>query len=223
MFNQIAQIAIFAVMAIYCAIGLPQNALAHPHVWVTVETEVIYNEEKAITGFRHRWTFDAGYSLFAVEGRDLNGDGTYDRNELQDLAEVNIASLKEFDFFTFPKLSETLLAREEPQDYWLEFHNEQLTLIFTLPLSEPVPSADVKRFTFSVYDPTFYVDFGLAAKDPVRLSAGPAGCQPLVKTPAGAAPKPPQSLLETDFNDPSVMTGLAEQFAKVVAVECPAS
>lgn len=223
MLNRISYIAVFAVTAICSAMGFQASALAHPHVWVTVESEVVYDEQKAISGFRHRWTFDAAYSLFAVEGRDLNSDGIYDRKELQELAEVNIASLKEFDFFTFPKLGEELLPRESPQDYWLEFKDDQLTLIFTLPMSKPVPATDIKRFTFSVYDPTFYVDFSLAEKEPIRLSAAPAGCKPLVKTPAGAAPQPPKTLMETDFNDPSATMGLAEQYAKIVAVECPAS
>src|SRR5262245_10926139 len=35
-------------------------ALAHPHVWITAETTVLY-ENGAFTGLRHRWTFDEFY------------------------------------------------------------------------------------------------------------------------------------------------------------------
>ena len=128
-------------------------AWAHPHVWVTVETEVVYDEHKAITGFRHKWTFDEGYSQFAVEGRDLNNDGQYDRAELQELAEVNVSTLKEFEFFTFPKVSNKLIDRDPPKDYWLEYKDGLLSLFLTLPLKTPVPAARVKDFTFAVTIP----------------------------------------------------------------------
>ncbi len=172
----------------------PSGVSAHPHVWVTVETEVVYDAQNAITGFRHKWTFDEAYSLFAVEGRDLNNDGVYDRDELKELADVNVESLKEFEFFTFPRVANTLIDRDPPKDYWLEFHDGLLTLFFTLPLKTPIPAARVKDFTFAVYDPTFYVDFEFAKDNPVRLSAAPARCKPVIKVPDPNKIKPGQVL-----------------------------
>ncbi len=162
------RLALFLTAA--CA---PAAAWAHPHVWVTVETEVVYDEHKSVTGFRHKWTFDEAYSQFAVEGRDLNNDGQYDRAELQELAEVNVVTLKEFDYFTFPKVSNKLVDREPPKDYWLEYKDRLLTLYLTLPLKTPIPASKVKDFTFGVYDPTMYVGFAFARENPVRLSAAP--------------------------------------------------
>ena len=73
------------VAALFCGCNLVATTVqAHPHVWVTVETEVVFDEHKAITGFRHKWTFDEAYSAFAVEGRDINKDGKYDREELRE-------------------------------------------------------------------------------------------------------------------------------------------
>src|SRR5690606_6177417 len=64
-------------------------AAAHPHVWVTVETTVLY-QGGAITGLQHKWTFDDMYTAMAIQGLDTNGDGTYSREELTELAQVNI-------------------------------------------------------------------------------------------------------------------------------------
>ena len=201
--------------------GAAKNAQAHPHVWVTVETEVVYDGQKAITGLRHQWTFDEAYSSFAILGLDKNNDGEYDREELKELAEVNISSLKEFDYFTFPKLGDKLLDREPPKDYWLEYHDGKLTLFLTLPLTSPVPAAETKSFTFAVYDPTFYVDFALANENPVRLSAAPAGCVPVVTN-----PEPPKrgvsTLGEAFFSDAEATSSIAEQYAKSVSIACPA-
>ena len=200
-------------------------AWAHPHVWVTVETEVVYDEHKSVTGFRHKWTFDEAYSRFAADGRDLNNDGQYDREELKELAEVNIASLKEFGFFTFPKLSGKPVSQELPKDYWLEYKDGLLTLFLTLPLKTPIPGTQVTDFTFAVYDPTMYVDFAFAKDNPVRLSAAPARCAPVVKDPdPNAILRKNQTLSAAAAgNDAGALGGIAEQYAKSVSIICPAT
>jgi ABC-type uncharacterized transport system substrate-binding protein len=95
-------------------------AHAHPHVWVSVEATVVV-EQGAVVGFRHRWAFDELYSAMAIEGLDTNKDGVYSRDELAELAQVNIDGLKDFGFFTFPKLGDTAVAFSAPKDYWLTY------------------------------------------------------------------------------------------------------
>lgn len=143
---------------------------AHPHVWVSVETTVVYDNGR-IAGFQNRWTFDEAYSAMAVEGLDVNDDGIYDRTELAELAQVNIDGLKEFDYFTHAKLNDTPLAIGAPRDYWLDHKDGILTLNFFLPLDEPV-LASAPGFTFQVFDPTYFIAFDLAGNDPVRLAEG---------------------------------------------------
>jgi ABC-type uncharacterized transport system substrate-binding protein len=94
-------------------------ARAHPHVWVTVETTILF-EAGSIAGLRHKWTFDEFYSSMAVQDLDTNKDGKYSREELAELAKVNIDSLKEFQFFTHARLGEQRLDLLEAKDYWLE-------------------------------------------------------------------------------------------------------
>lgn len=105
------------VAAALMAGALP--ASAHPHVWVTVETTVLY-DKGTITGFRHSWTFDEFYTAMAIQGLDANKDGVYSREELAELAQVNIDGLKDFAFFTFPRLAGQPVAVEAPKDYALE-------------------------------------------------------------------------------------------------------
>ena len=90
-----------AVLAVAACAGLAGAAHAHPHVWATVRSEIILNADHQITGVRHSWTFDEFYSAMAVQGLDTNGDGVFSAKELEPLAEVNIKSLKDFDYFTF--------------------------------------------------------------------------------------------------------------------------
>lgn len=203
--------------------GALSSAAAHPHVWVTVRTEVLFGENDAINGFRHKWTFDEYYSSFAVQGLDANGDGQYDRAELAELAEINIASLKDFGFFTFPKLSGTVLQRNPPQDYWLEYDGTYLTLFLTLPLTESVTPDKAKEFTFGIYDPTFYVDFALAAETPIALAGAPEGCKPVIADPDPSASQVGVTGLgEAFFNSLDGDGSEAEKYAKKISISCPA-
>jgi hypothetical protein len=43
-------------------------ARAHPHVWVTMMSEVVYAPDGTATGVRHAWTFDDMFSTFATQG-----------------------------------------------------------------------------------------------------------------------------------------------------------
>lgn len=152
------------------------SSVAHPHVWVSVKATVLF-EGDTMTGLQQSWTFDEAYTAMAIEGLDTNGDGNYDRKELEELAKVNVDGLKEFDYFTFAKLGDGGLTFKEPVDYWLEHTGGVLTLHFKLPLEDPV-LAEAPGFTFSVYDPSFFIAFDLAKDDPVKLAASaPAGCK----------------------------------------------
>lgn len=155
----------------------PHSASAHPHVWVAVEATIAYADGKVI-GLQQRWTFDDMYTAMAIQGLDKNGDGTYDREELKELAQVNIDGIKQFDYFTHAKLEDAALKFAEPKDFWLEHKDNVLTLNFTLPLEQPL-AAETPGFSFSIYDPSYFIAFDFAKdKDkPIKLGDGaPATC-----------------------------------------------
>ncbi|MGD9806745.1 MAG: DUF1007 family protein [Hyphomicrobiaceae bacterium] len=109
---------------VFAAAAFASAADAHPHIWVTTKTTVLY-ENGAVVGLRHDWTFDQYYSEMAIEGLDKNNDGKYSREELAELAKVNVEALKEFAYFTFPKLAGADLAVAPPKDYYLEHRHEK--------------------------------------------------------------------------------------------------
>jgi ABC-type uncharacterized transport system substrate-binding protein len=205
-----------AVVALISALWAPR-AQAHPHVWITVETTVLH-DKGTFTGFKHKWTFDEFYTAMAIEGLDKNGDGVYDRNELAELAKVNMTGLQEFSYFTHPALAGQELKLGEPGDYWLEHKDGVLSLHFTVALAQPV-LMDAKGLTFSVSDPTYFIAFDLAKLEPVRLSQGaPAACKLNVGDPASAPPAP--SGLGEAFS--AQLGAMAVSMVKTVSVDCNA-
>jgi len=166
-----------------CAALAATKASAHPHVWVTMQETILYDKGN-ITGLRQSWTFDEMYTQQAIEGLDKNGDGKFDREELKELAQVNIDGLKEFDYFTYAKVGTNPLKFSPPVDYWLDYTDKGiLTLHFTLPLEKPI-EAVTPGFNFAVFDPSYFIAFDYAETDPVKLGANaPTGCKAAVHEP----------------------------------------
>src|ERR1700743_291386 len=155
-------------------------ASAHPHVWITATSELIYAPDGSITGVRHAWTFDDMFSTYALQGMETETKGVYSREELAPLAQTNVESLKEFGFFTFAKADGKKEKFLEPVDYFLEQKDGALVLHFTLPFKTPFKT---KQLALEVYDPSFFVDFSLQKKDPIRLVDAPASCSCAIQRP----------------------------------------
>ena len=196
------------------------QAQAHPHVWVTMKSEVVYRADGTATGVRHAWTFDDMFSTFATQGLASKEKGKFTREELAPLAEVNISSLKDFDYFTVARANGKKADLTAPVDYYLEFADGLLTLHFTLPLAAPVKA---QSLDFEMTDPTYFVAFSFAEKEPVRLTGAPEACKLAVLRPGeGGAPAKPQGQPgEAFFNNLGASSNYGAQFANKIAVKCP--
>jgi ABC-type uncharacterized transport system substrate-binding protein len=190
-------------------------AQAHPHVWITARSELIYAPDGSISGVRHAWTFDDMYSTYVLQGIETKTRGVYSREELQPLAQTNVESLNEFGFFTFAKADGKKQKFEEPVDYFLEYKDTLLTLHFTLPLKTPVKS---RELVLEVFDREFFIDFKFADKDPVELVGAPAACQMQFQRPNDGTANA-QKLGEQNFL--SGNTNYGAMFANKITVECP--
>jgi ABC-type uncharacterized transport system substrate-binding protein len=195
------------------------TAVAHPHVWVTMMSELIYAADGSAVGVRHHWTFDDVFSVFATQGLESKKRGVFTRDELAPLAEVNVTSLKEYAFFTFAKADGKKLQVGEPVDYYLDYDPKRtvLTLHFTLPFKTPVKA---KQLNVDIYDPTYFVDFAFAEKNPMALVGAPAACKFSITRPQDATVQA-QRLPEAFFNSLDASGGWGTQFANKVSVKCP--
>lgn len=215
-----------ALAAAVLSASLAPHAMAHPHVWVTYESTVVY-EKGSVIGFDHVWTFDDMYTQMAIEGLDKDNDGKYTREELAELAQVNIEGLKDFDYFTYAKLGETALKNAGPKDAWLEYTNGMLRLHFRVELAQPV-LAEAEGFTFSVYDPSFFIAFEPEKDNAIKIAEGaPAGCKAAIIEPKPSETNSEdlkQQLLNDAFaQELGQTTNIGGNFTKTISVSCAKS
>jgi ABC-type uncharacterized transport system substrate-binding protein len=205
-------------LAVLVTLFIGGEGWAHPHVWVTMKSELVYAADGSVKGVRHAWTFDEMFSTFATQGMDAKKPGGLTREELAPLAEVNVTSLKDFEYFTYAKANGKKTPLSDPIDYWLEHADGVLTLRFTLPFKTPVKT---QSLDLEVYDPSYFVDFTLADKEPVTLVDAPALCKLAVAKPQDAsAPLAGQKLGESFFEN-LTSDNYGAQFANKISVKCP--
>ncbi|WP_282047075.1 DUF1007 family protein [Roseibium album] len=175
-----------ALVMLLLAVG---SVLAHPHVFVEARSKLMFDDQGQAVAIKHVFRFDDAFTAFAIQGFDTNQDGVYSREELAELAKVNIESMADFGFFTFGDNTRVELDFSEPDDYWLEvaripiedywvmkpedFRAIQedvdqnggtaLEEVDLLELHFVLPLKETTDaaapITIDVYDPTYYVDF----------------------------------------------------------------
>src|SRR5258708_6511752 len=208
-----------AVLLLSLPVSLPMTgAAAHPHVWVTTHSEILYSAEGGMPGVRHAWTFDDMFSAYALQGISHARKGQYTREELASLAQLNVTSLKEYGYFTYARADGRKVKLLDAADYWLEYNNAALTLHFTLPLAAP---AAAKAMQIEIYDPTIFVDFEFSKDPPVLLMCAPPQCLLRSDPPHQPTPAEQLRLSQLDGDPLDASSSYGEIFANKILVKCP--
>jgi ABC-type uncharacterized transport system substrate-binding protein len=210
------RILLLALLALVFAVP----AQAHPHVWVTMKSEVLYAPDGTVTGVRHAWSFDDMFSAFATQGLESKEKGEFTREELAPLAKVNVESLKEYDYFTYATADGKKVPMTDPlPDFYLSYEDQILTLNFSIPLKTPVKA---KLFKVDIFDPTIFVDFSFEKKgSPVKLVGAPGGCKLDVALPREMTFAEGKALAEIPADQQNTTMAFGAQFANKILVNCP--
>ncbi|WID94238.1 DUF1007 family protein [Bosea vestrisii] len=210
---------VFTLLTVVAAwLGLALPALAHPHVFVTSRTEILYGSDGAVKALRHRWSFDEAYSAYMVQGLDKNGDGKLTSDELAELAKVNMESLPDVGFFTIAKANGKPQEFGTPSEASLSYENKTLTLTYTLPLK--VPATANRSFGIEIGDPTYFVAFEIGEEaDAVAARDAPKGCIVRIMRPPKLDSATQQRLAQEDITATPDMS--AYQVTTRALVACP--
>jgi ABC-type uncharacterized transport system substrate-binding protein len=214
---------LYIVMAAMMATCVATPARAHPHVWIEMQSDVVFTDDGLIKGVNLEWTFDDAYTQMALDGLDADGDGLFSQTELSPLTKENIASLKDYGFFIVMRANGEQQKIGEVTDFGQIWSNNKLTLHLQVPLEKPIdPKA--QEFTFKVYDPEFFIAIDYAGDDPVNVVGKmPASCKLVVKpVPTDAELDQTRTMLSTKGTDwqPENPEDFGAMFAQAVSIAC---
>lgn len=200
-------------------------AMAHPHVWVEMRSDLVLNDKGQVSAVNLMWTFDDAYAQMALEGLDTNGDGVYDPSELEPLTRENIDSLKDYGYFTYVRYNGQKQAIGAPVDAGQIYSNNKLQLHMQVPLLTPLDPAK-GAFVLKIYDPDFFIAFDYPKEDPVSvIGTLPQGCELVVKpVPTDAELDQTRAMLATKGADwkPENAEDFGAMFAQPVTIQCKA-
>lgn len=212
-----------AIAATLTALAGP--AMAHPHVWIEMSSDVLFDDKGMVTGVNIEWTFDDGYAQMALDGLDTDGDGVYSATELEALTRENMESLKDYDYFLHAFIDGKAMRIQPAKDPGQIYSNQRLTFYFSVPLETPIDPRK-NDFYYRVYDPEFYIAMDYIKDEPVTAQGPiPAGCKlDLLPIVTDAQTEETRQMLSTKGKDwqPPPNEDFGAVFAQPVHVDCKA-
>jgi ABC-type uncharacterized transport system substrate-binding protein len=181
----------------------PASALAHPHVMVDANLEIVRNAAGEVTELRNVWRFDELFSTTVVMDYDANGNNVLEPEELAEVSKTVTKSISEEDFFTEVRLGNDSVEFVAPAEIMVDYVDGQILMLFAVNFAKPV-NTSAAQFRVSVADPTYYVAFELAGEAAVQVSGNGAGCGVEVVVPDydKLMSQNQASLTEQFFNNP---------------------
>jgi ABC-type uncharacterized transport system substrate-binding protein len=207
---------------IACALALSavsRPALAHPHVWITVRTQVVFTPDGRVGSLVHDWVFDEMYSAYETQGLAPAGQ-LVPRSTFAPLARENAGGLADTGYFTTLKLDGKAVEFAPVTEYWMEERPDHLVAFHVvLPLKTP---ARVGRFgSLRVADPEFFIDFEYDDKEGVKLVSAPPGCSDSYTKPKPLESGDKKSLDESFFSGLAPGTNFGFKMASTIIIACP--
>lgn len=193
------------------------TAQAHPHSFIRLQTQLV-SENDRFVALKMRWTMDE------ITSADLlydAGDAKPGSEIWKKLAAEVMANVLGQHYFTEVwHNGQKVKFKNRPTEYGMEREAHQAVLTFVLPLAEPQPLSG-QTYTFSTFDPTYYVDMSYANdRDASLPQALSTQCSMSVHTPTPSEETLSfaQSLDKEDA--PPEDMDLGKQFAQKITVQC---
>ena len=196
--------------------ALAPSVLAHPHAWIDLRSRVLLDDAGRVKAFEFAWLFDDYYTVLVAE--ELGLGGTPSKEYLDEIASRNLTNLREYDYFTAVTHAGERQAIADVTTYETEVHDGRLWMRFEVPLEEPIdPRAG--EVTFSVYDPTYWIEILHLEAEPILFSGtGAEGCLGEIIQPNPTIEQ--VTLANALDKDETAGEGLGELFAETVKVSC---
>jgi len=214
----ITKLAAITAVGLGSVLAFSHPLNAHPHAWIDIKVDVLFDEQGKATGLREHWLFDEFYTAFALEGLGVGNSQEPSQEMLDEIVRLNVTNLAEYDYFTSVLFGEDSVDFAVAAELAATVEEQRLIMSFVVPFEQALDLTELS-LTYSVYDPTYYIEMLHAdVDDPINLEAAPDSCsfEVLAPNPSFEA----VSLAAALDRDQSAGDGLGALFAEQVIVQC---
>lgn len=198
-------------MALAAALGwlIPGAARAHPHAWIDIAVEVLFDSAGRVAALRQTWAFDEFYTADTV--------GKGDPRKIDAVVNKIIGNLRGWGYFTKVRGPDGKPVAVLVDGATGAMEAKRLTMRFVTALTQPLAAP----LSYAVFDPTYFIEMLHQDRaDAVRLVDAPAGCHVQLHH-----PKPDGKMVamaQALDRSQSGGDGLGMQFAETVDIRCDA-
>ena len=148
------------------AVSVPMTH-AHPHAFANTRYKLVFDEQ-GLQGIQVYWVFDEMYSAMTGPEFDLDGDGTFNEQESEELAKLAHESLPSFNYFTHITVDGKQQSVKSVRD--LDIRYDEGILYYEFFIDCRIKAGNKKHsLKVSPYDPDFFVALLFPDDDPILL------------------------------------------------------
>ena len=197
-------------------------ALAHPHIFVDATVQIQLDKDGKVEKLSQHWLFDALFSAGVILDFDKNGDRFLDPSELAEISKTIRESLADFDYFQSVTADGKAIKLANPDKLVADMKNNQLSLYIENKPQSPLYIKRGGRYSFTLYDPSFYVAVNFKRDVDITFSGLPSFCEGHMVRPDGdkILSKSLASDTEDFFANPDASLDLAQRLAPKLEVIC---
>jgi ABC-type uncharacterized transport system substrate-binding protein len=161
--------------ALICGVmigGMLPKAQAHPHIFIKQHVVALF-DQTGLTGFRLTWHFDPMYSSMMRADFVSSKSGPLTPADIKNLHDKSFGDLKDVHYFTSVTFNGKPLSLGAPTDFSAASVGGDIVYTFVVPLKpQPQDVRPQNTVAITVFDPSYYVYYSLAANDPVAVTGG---------------------------------------------------
>ena len=129
--------------------------VAHPHMWIDLETRVILNDHDGLIAIQQTWLFDDFYSAAVIEEAALDPGGV----EVGIQKDVNtlMTALEPYSYFTTVKHGNKTLSLTLVGDVEWKVIQKRVQMSFKTVIDERI-DLNAQSLSYAIFDPTYYIE-----------------------------------------------------------------
>lgn len=207
------KVMILAVCLLAC---LPVSLKSHPHMWIDLQSEVVFGKDNQIAAISQQWLLGYFSSAALLEDASLHPDGVSAGLDKQ-VGDI-INNLHEWNYFTHVMIDGEPASIDRVTGYKASIQDNRVRIEFTTALLAPA-ELSVSSFSYSIYDPTYYIEM-FHSENAVIGFSGQTGieCEGIITEPDPSSEA--VQLSQSPELDSEPDGTLGQLFAETVRVSC---
>jgi len=200
----------------FLILSMVTPTVAHPHMWVDLESRVMLHNAGRSIDIYQSWLFDDFFSTAVIEDAAVHPDGK--NTGIQQEIDRIVAALEPYNYFTVIKHGSKTLSSKLVGDVEWKIIQNRIQMKFSLAVDKH-NGLETQHWSYAIFDPTYYIEMLHAEGATITIEGETSTkCNSWIEQPNPSSDAVALSQSTTLDNNPDETIG--RLFAETVHVNC---